>query len=275
MIPPVPELERYAVGHGSIHLLLSHLTAIPGYTEFYADRSEAGDYLILDNSAHEHGKGNSMATLLEEAHALGAHEVVVPDVLFDASGTVESARQALSWLRSEEGVEDYKCARSPRLMLVPQGNTATEWSWCLNSLLTVYEQLYLGSSRLNHSPPVIGISKDYYNWKGGLSSLITKYVLPHREDGHRNLDVHCLGWPNDLWCLASVTRQHSWVRSTDSAKPFVYAKNRILLEPGGKIPEYPRRDPNYFMEELTLKQRDVAQRNAEVFRAAAADLLVA
>lgn len=275
MIPPVPELDRFAVTNGHIHLLLSHLTALPGYTEFYGERSRSGDYLILDNSAHEHGKGNSMSTLLEQAHALGADEVVVPDVLFDASGTVESARQALSWLTTDEGRADYAGAGSPRLMFVPQGRTATEWSWCLSVLLDVYKERYLHDEHLTVTPPVIGISKDYYNWKGGLVALIQKYVSPYRSRGNfPGLDVHCLGWPNDLWCLAKVTRTFKWVRSTDSAKPFVYAKNRILLEPGGPIPEYPRRDPHYFEEELTVKQRDVAVRNSEVFSAAAADLLV-
>lgn len=127
--------------------------------------------------------------------------------------------------------------------------------------------------KLGLIPPVIGISKDYDAWRGGLTRLLSDYVV-EEVNAWPELDVHCLGWPNDLWSLAKVHENFPWVRSTDSAKPFVFAKNLIQLEPGGESPRYPRRDTNYFTERLTRKQWEIAKRNIEVFQASASDELV-
>lgn len=268
LIPPIPNLGDYAVG--GIHLLLSHLfDEFPEYEKHYRTRSQAGDYVILDNSAHEHGKGDALEALLARAASVEADEVVIPDVLFDARGTVESARQALRWLKSGEGHAMYELAGSPRLMYVPQGDTRPEWAWCLRELMAAHEAV---QEELELETPVVGISKDYYFWHRGLTSLIQDNLVDLRVN--QGIDVHCLGWPTDLWALAKVQRDHPWVRSTDSAKPFVYAKSGILLEPGGKVPEYPRRDERYFHDPLPPEALDLAEKNIEVFKASATDELI-
>lgn len=267
LIPPIPHLEEFA--SGGTHLLLSHLFEHPKYALHYKKRSEVGDYIILDNSAHEAGKGNKFTTLLIQAKSVLADEVVVPDVLFDSRGTVEGARASLRWLRSREGQDAYKACLSPRLMYVPQGENRSEYAWCLREMIAAHEA---AEEHLDLQPPVIGISKDYYNWPNeGLVGLV-KDMTDLRV--RMSIDIHCLGWPTNLWALAPVARYYSWVRSTDSAKPFVYAKAGILLEPGGKVPEYPRRDPNYFTERLTADQLELARKNVEVFKASASDMLI-
>lgn len=268
LIPPVPDLDKFATGTG-FHLLLSHLFEINGYCDYYLRRSEIGDYIVLDNSAHEFGRGNDMQRLLREAERVRADEVVVPDALFDSRGTVQKAREALKWLNTPQGSRAYARAGRPRLMLVPQGHDRPEWRWSLKHLLEAYWD-WAGDARLS---PVIGVSKDYYYWPRGLVSLIKDEVGPYR-DTYPDLDVHCLGWPTDLWQLAYVARELPWVRSTDSAKPLVYAKNYILLEPGGEVPKYPRRDERYFHDPLDASTFEYAWRNIEVFRAAARDQLI-
>lgn len=281
MIPPVPDLDRYATGPG-IHLLLSHLFKKKGYLDYYARRSDEGDYLILDNSAHEHGIGNSMEQLLKEARKVCATEVVVPDVLFDAKSTVESARLSLRYLEERKGERAWDRAGKPRLMYVPQGNNRPEWSWCLRTMLNLHDHAHLENNEL--PPPVIGVSKDYYWWHGGLPALFKAHLNPLKA-ARPSIDVHLLGWPTALWQTALIAREFPWVRSTDSAKPFVYAKNGILLEPGGKVPEYPRRDPRYFDDPLlhhaeiemngTMYTIDeIARRNMTVFESAATDHLI-
>jgi hypothetical protein len=253
------------------HLLLSHLLEHDDYLEFYKWRRTEGDYLVLDNSAHEFGAAQDHELLLRNAKALGAQEVVLPDVLFDRRGTLERTKRMLKWLISPEGWEVYQDSGMPRFMLVPQGNDRADWVQCLNQLLLLWDN-YTYMTPTPIEEPVVGISKDYDNWRGGLTYLIGHYVAPLRVD--RSFDVHCLGWPNNLWSLAHVHRHFPWVRSTDSAKPFVYAKADILLEPGGDIPKYPRRDENYFTERLELSMWEKAERNVEVFRASATDELV-
>ena len=185
-----------------------------------------------------------------------------PDVLFDANGTVEATRQMLKYIEKHPDV--YKKAGEPRLMLVPQGQDRTQWVKCLNNLLKAFETT---RENVRLEEPVIGVSKDYDIFvKGGITTLVREYL--------RDREVHCLGWPSDLWSLARVQQECPWVRSTDSAKPFVYAKHEILLEPGGRVPEYPRRPPNYFDVEFNYQQHEIAARNIRVFDAAATDALI-
>lgn len=269
LIPPIPNLEM--IPETGLHLLLSHLLEHDHYKEFYQWRRAEGDYLILDNSAHEFGAAQGHELLLANAKELDAQEVVMPDVLFDRRGTLERTKRMLKWITSREGWEYYQDCGMPRFMLVPQGEDRADWVQCLNGLLKLWDN-YTYLAPMGIEEPVIGISKDYDGWRGGLNYLIGHYVAPLRVE--RNFDVHCLGWPNNLWSLAHVCRNFPWVRSTDSAKPFVYAKNGILLEPGGDIPKYPRRDDNYFTERLETNKWDLAKRNCLVFQASATDELV-
>src|SRR4051812_5392932 len=93
LIPPIPELNRF--GRGDFHLVLSHLVGESfDYTQHYAKERDRGAYLVLDNSAHENTHGEAADALMRQALAIRAQEVVVPDVLFDAAGTVEAATDA-------------------------------------------------------------------------------------------------------------------------------------------------------------------------------------
>jgi hypothetical protein len=266
LIPPIPDLPYQATT--DIHLLLSHLIGKPGYLEHYRERKNAGDYIILDNSAHENGHGNGAHELLFQARLVRADEVVCSDVLFDADGTVERTEKMLQYIASDHGWDTYFAAGTPRLMLVPQGTDEQSWARCLKRLMYVWD---IHMSQLATAPPVIGVSKDYDDMVvGGIAHLIYKYIKPLRK---RKVDVHCLGWPTNLWALADVAKKCSFVRSADSAKPFVYARAGIKLEPGGPVPDYPHRTDDYFETPLA-KLTKIAVCNVEVFKAAASNELI-
>jgi len=268
LIPPIPEL-RYTESTKT-HLVLSHLFDNDAYLKYYRGCSEVGDFTILDNGAHEKGIGETNESLLNKARLISADEVVLPDVLFDGMGTVELTKQMLKWV-SSLGWEQYVFAGKPNFMIVPQGNTRVEWNRCLTHLMHEWDS-WSKKCPETLGQPCIGISKDYEIWYGGLAQLIKQFIAPLYEE--RYLDVHCLGWPNNLWSIAKISREFPWVRSTDSAKPHVYAFNGILLEPGGPIPDYPRRTPEYFTTEFTRRQRDIARKNIEVFKAAATNEII-
>ena len=269
LIPPTPDLHR--LPRTGIHLVLSHLFNGSGYLEYYEERRDDGDYLVLDNGAHELGIGEEEKSLLLKAKSIRAQEVVVPDVLFDRRGTVERAKRFLRFVSSREGASTYEESGRPRLMLVPQATERNEWGVCLKTLLSAWD-LHTSRSDTEFESPVIGISKDYESWRGGLKRLIKDFVEPLYEE--RDFDVHLLGWANNLWATAEIASEFPWVRSTDSAKPFVFAKRGIKLEPGGAIPRYPRRDREYFNESLLRWQWEIAMVNVEVYKAAALGELV-
>ena len=266
LIPPIPCLKQFGVT-GKFHLLLSHLLKDPVYFSHYLTERERGAYLLLDNSAHEHGHGDDPEALIYNAVALKAQEVVVPDVLEDAEGTVESALNALEyWFEKKDKVIR---KLNPALMYVPQARHMEEWVWCFGNLVRMHQ--YVTGREGYRTSLVIGVSKDYEVWhEQGLMPILDFLSLMRQNV---KFQVHLLGWGRDLWNLEMYAKEHPWIRSTDSAKPFVYGLERIKLEPHEDVPEYPKRPHNYFTRRMDDEQLQVSILNAMIFRAMASGSL--
>ena len=262
-IPPIPELEMF--GHGNFHLLLSHLLDDDYYRKHYTEERKRGAYIILDNSAHEFKAAESAKKLIKQAAEIKAQEVVVPDVLEDSAGTVNASLRALeTWF---ERKDDLVRTLNPALMYVPQGSTEAKWAWCLEELIRCH--LYISKKYQYRDDFVIGLSKDYEVWPGGLMHLIDTYLVPLHENPTLRVKIHLLGWGRNLWELNSIGKKHPWIRSTDSAKPFVYALDGIKLDPGLGAPQYPTRGKFYFQTPMTARVRRYARHNCAVFSSCA------
>lgn len=270
LIPPINHLDEF--GNGQFHLLLTHLLKSPSYKAHYKRQRREGAYLVLDNSAHEQGSGQDPVTLLKAGFELDAQEIVVPDVLDDAGLTIERCLSAHEEWFENGASRDMLDVYSPAFMYVPQGKTVQDWAECLYALIRVHE--YTARKYSLRRDLVIGVSKDYDVWPGGLKRLIEEYVIPQRNRLEYNgikMQVHMLGWMRNLWNLQRIARTHPWIRSTDSAKPFVYALadrnliNYVKDEP----PKYPKRKKKYFSQKMTKRQLHCAQSNVWVFRQAA------
>lgn len=262
LIPPISGLKQFGVS-GKFHLLLSHLLTENGYASHYLKQRERGAYLVLDNSAHEHGKGDDPEALLYNAAALKAQEIVVPDVLEDAEGTVESALNALEyWFeKKDKMIRDL----NPALMYVPQATNLDQWVWCFGNLVRMHQ--YVTGRHRYRTDLVIGVSKDYEVWhEEGLLPILDFLSMLRK---HLKFQVHLLGWGRELWNLERYAKEFPWIRSTDSAKPFVYGLAGIKLEPHEDIPEYPRRPENYFRRRMNEEQCLISTSNAMVFRSLA------
>jgi hypothetical protein len=267
LIPPVPALSKF--GHGSFHLLLSHLLQDKRYFDHYQAQRKHGAYLCLDNSAHENGQGDDPEVLMFNAVALNAQEVVVPDVLDDGVATIERVTSALEkWFEHE-----YSPIRQlhPTLMYVPQGAHVKEWEMCLLECIRLH--LFVAKRYGYRKDFVIGLSKDYEVWRGGLDNLLSNFIYPqvirYQKQGV-TIKVHLLGWGRNLWELGVLARKHTWIRSTDSAKPFVYALSGINLNNhlDELPPKYPKRPKNYFSRNL-FQVEEIAKENVAVFKALA------
>ena len=242
IIAPTPLLKEYAVLGDNYHLTLAHQILEGGeYLNFYRQRRVLGDYVILDNSAHEFGEGLNLGRLATAIQLLAPQEVVLPDRVFFGDDTLALSTEAYQYLAPKYS--------SLRLMGVPQGRTRQEYFCCLEGLVD------LGVTAL-------GVSKDYEVWEGGLVSLVEE-VLRLAP----NLPIHLLGWGRDLpqlWSLATTFPDQ--IRGVDSAKPLVYASQGLYLsmDPGAVVPEYPRRSPNFF--HLQDLDPPTALHNITVFR---------
>ena len=252
-IPPIQHLREYGLGYGNFALLLSDLmNEFPEYTKYYrTNRIANGTFLCLDNSAHEKGTGNDPEILWAQAYLCGANELVAPDCLDNYPETVRrSLAAAESWSRNSNPLLE-------SIMYVPQGKDLLEWYHCLIDLIQIHET-YLPTLKLT-----IGLSKDYEVWTGGLLHIIDEYLSTLRRQ--HNFAVHLLGWGRDLWALRRIGSIHPWIRSTDSAKPFVYALGDILLDPISDPPRYPGRPSDYFHRSFGDTQSPIAQQNANTF----------
>ena len=265
-IPPTPELPKY--GQGDFHLLLSHLMGDNAYVGHYYNLRRRGAYLVLDNSAHEHREGEKARILAKQAAMLDAQEVVVPDCLEEGEKTVQLAVDALEyWYESRFTT---MARLNPALMYVPQGKDREEWCDCFHALCNLH--IYMARRKDFRRDFVIGISKDYEPWEGGLLGLIYDYVAPMRQLLHAGgikMHVHMLGWPRNLWSLNNMAQMFPWVRSTDSAKPFVYALAGKKLNPSKQPPPYPTRPATYFNRKFNDKEDKLALHNCMIFEAAA------
>lgn len=265
LIPPVPELDNF--GRGDFHLLLSHLSKHQEYRRHYFAQRQKGAYLVLDNSAHEFGAGQSAEHLVAQAVYYQAQEVVVPDVLDNCEATIDSAIASLeAWFEGESrSMKDL----NPSLMYVPQGKDYDDWRECLVTLVRLHR--HQSRHHAIRRDFVIGISKDYEVWEGGLLRLLENDIYPLvRDHVYRGVkvSVHLLGWGRDLWALNEISRTCPWIRSTDSAKPFVYALSGIELDDSDRSssPEYPGRPEDYFERTFDIQQARLAHANVGMFR---------
>lgn len=253
LIPPVPDLDRYA-GRGDMHMLLVALFDRPGYAQYYEARPE---FKILDNGAHEtQEEGLGIVPLLNLARKVRAHEIVLPDVPGNAIRSIETTCRAIKFLGTTEGQERYAQAGMPSLMIVPQGRSLEAWAGALRRMLNAYGDVF-------GSAPTIGFAKHHI--EGGFDP---REMYDVAREAAPDAFIHCLGWPRNLWAIDELTTYVNDVRSIDSARPFVYAREGILLEPGGVIPKYPARRDDYFDVALPEDVGELVVRNIEVFRAA-------
>lgn len=263
----VPNAHLDTHGHGDLHLLLAHLMKVKSYVSHYQTERLKGAYLILDNSAHEYREGIGAAELLKFALKVKAQEIVVPDVLDDGPATVARAVEALEdWFEGTPSPDMYEL--NPVLMYVPQGAGKGEYWECVQELIDLH--IYMAKRKHSRRDFVLGVSKDYDDFSGGLMEILdTLEIIKDEMWADKEIRMHChiLGWARHLWCYTDLARKHKWIRSTDSCKPFQYAIHNLELEPGEDPPPYPKRHATGFHKAvLDSDQLQIADRNIQVFR---------
>ncbi len=112
--------------HSTYHLILAHKVIHDRqYQEFYAERSRAGDYIILDNGAVEkRGSSVPMKDIVLAAILTKPTVVVLPDFLFDGERTLDELENAIK----SPGLKMLrKWHPSVKIAAVAQGLDEAEW----------------------------------------------------------------------------------------------------------------------------------------------------
>lgn len=252
LITPVPHLVGLADLPGDhYHLVLSHIALrSEEYARFYRSLPPE-HFVILDNSAHERGRGDPTPDLIEAWSRVMADEIVLPDRLFFGGDTVQRSRQALDVLQG-------RLPAGCRYMVVPQGRRLEEWEVCLDQLLDL-------------NPDTVGISKDYEVWDGGLPGLV-ELVQSRLETLDREVLIHLLGWGRKPLQVRQIARTlPKGIRGIDTAKPIIYAAHGILLPDPDDIPgwdslSYPGRVDNFFLSRLPEGRQAILERNVRILK---------
>lgn len=189
-------------------------------------------YKILDNGVYESNVATDIHSLMSKAGIISADEIILPDVMGSCDGTLAATNDALR--HGAELLDGYALCEGegklPRFMFVPQGQSTSEWFTCLERGVAAYSQfLYALPSRHQayRAGPVqltIGLAKHH-----DMTLPVGHYrrILHSYFEHGPSLDypLHLLGWP-DRTPLADVINDYRWVRSMDTARPFVRALYR-------------------------------------------------
>ena len=126
-------LLRSVQPYSDYHLILTHKVIYSNvYQKFFKERSKAGDYILLDNSAAEkHGRSVPLKDVVLAAVLTKPHVVFLPDFMFDSHRTLEELENVLvsphlRFLRNT--MPDIKIAA------VVQGASPEDWIMCFNVL---------------------------------------------------------------------------------------------------------------------------------------------
>ncbi|HEV2175274.1 MAG TPA: hypothetical protein VGR71_16995 [Nitrospira sp.] len=133
----------------SLHLVLSELVlSDERYFRFYAERKNAGDFIILDNPVHE-DRPVKFEHWIEAIMLLQPNVAVVPDVIDSTLMTLDNAREAVARFR------EYHFPQT-ELMAVPHSQTQYGWLQCATELARLGDPLrWFGISlerRLDNDP---------------------------------------------------------------------------------------------------------------------------
>jgi hypothetical protein len=207
------------VENTGMHLILPQHLHNPTYLDYYANMP---GHRILDNGEAE-GITVTAKDLIIAAEKIGAHEIVVPDVMGNCDETL---------LRARAFATVAKLHPEYTYMGVVQGQNLAELMKCFTGLTALD---YIGAVAFpRYISNTVGFDQRYYLIKalGDMGEL----------NGHY---VHCLGastWIREVLLLAELP----FIRSIDTSMPANMGLQGVSL----KVGPYKPRHPNFFDQEL-------------------------
>lgn len=155
---------------------------------------------ILDNSVIELGTSVDIDVIAEAARVVAATVIVLPDVLLDSKATVEACKAALDdWtpkLQKVLGNSGWS------FMVVPQGLSRDEWTWCAEQFEYDAHIGWWGIPR-NYSIKGLGSRREAVDIASAINT---------------NRHIHLLGFGDDI-IDDVLSVKHPKVTGIDSAVP--------------------------------------------------------
>lgn len=253
VISPTAFLSQFA-SRGDIHLVLAHLVLQdPAYRDFYRRESK---YKILDNGAFELRRSLTPGELLEAASMVKADEIVAPDVIGAKEATMHVVESFTYAIKSKN--LPYK------IMAVPQGEDAFEWiecfvRFCKDKWVDVVGIGYKSCLPLKTLTSCLN--------RLGVESDTRLIVVQAASQTSARKTIHLLGGGS---CANEIIYQSNFstVRSMDTSLPYVYGKEKILLDvTGNEIILRPEgKSINFQDDTLGEDQKSIIIQNIDIMK---------
>lgn len=189
------------------------------YTQFYQERSEAGDFIMMDNSVIELGEPVELKRVLWAAKKVHAHEIILPDILHASNRTVELITDALVELQQLRNTSDF-ANYNFKVQAVPQGETVEDWFECLNRLMPLVETGGIHT---------IGVPRCCNELEDGTRADVLEALDAMFYPSMPDFEVHLLGLSDNITEIKKY-RQYPWIRGIDSKLPIRAGMNLVKFD---------------------------------------------
>jgi len=188
-----------------VHLLEEQ----PKYLEHFERCRDEGIPVLLDNSIFELGTAFDSEEFAKWVDRLRPDEYIVPDVLEDSKGTIESLH---NW------VENFGHVKGKRIGVV-QGKNYDEIVECYKAVDEHCDKIAI-SFNYSYYLELFPHQNKYLSWSMGRVLLLEKLL----EDGIINTekDHHLLGCGLPIEFVHYYGDRYSWIDSLDTSNPVVH-----------------------------------------------------
>jgi len=243
LVSPTSLLE-HVQPFSNYHLVLTHKVIYSRkYQEFYAQRSKAGDFLVLDNGAVEKkGRSVPLKDIVLAAILTRPHVVVLPDYLFDSDRTLDELENAL---RAPAMRFLRRVLPEVKLCAVVQGIDQADWLECF---------YILNDSR--NGIDALGIPKITGQFFGHRWVALEKIQRRVRKPCH----LFGMWWQDNLDDVAREA-QFSFAEGIDTPKPIRLAAHGLSLDDWNRMP----RGRDFLDSDVNGVDLELLRKNCEGF----------
>ncbi|WP_405728707.1 hypothetical protein OG885_08980 [Streptomyces sp. NBC_00028] len=228
VIAPPAYLEHFVAQEPARvhHVAAQHVLSDAGYRAFFAREAERGAEIIVDNGVFDLGHALPADQLVAAGRAVGAREIILPDVMGDGPATVKASEQAARVIQEMAGDVFRLCA-------VLHAADDGEWLCTYDALLASDWAGALALPASRRPDP----ARQLCRTRWAATAYLAESGLVDERRVYRLLG---LGRTGHLELIEQ--RKHPWIASVDGAAPVILGAMGIALSPDGPYekPSTPR-----------------------------------
>jgi hypothetical protein len=223
------------------------------YTEFYRQQASMGKHIIMDNGACE-GALVDFELVIQRAQYINAAEIVLPDIFNNMQQTKDAILLGLQTAHDLGVFYDFKW------MAVCHGRNETEVSMMMHFINTLPVST-VGIPKV--------LSKNFESNSVRVDVVAKAYV----ENIWMNKEIHFLGstdeplevlqaskWNSQMMSTnQGIIDHHEYIRSVDSAVPFIFAKADMLFCDGTR----PNEKINFMSDPISHEKESALKLNMQ------------